>query len=149
MTRQASCGLVGFVLFTAVSRMAAAQAGTDTTITIRASSSALEFIPSSVVVKQGTRVTLRLVNAAGTLPHNFVLVKTDDDIDPLAMAAMQEGGDYVPKDQTERMIAYTKLASPGATVEVTFVAPPPGAYPYVCLVSGHSGMMLGTLRSVR
>jgi plastocyanin len=120
----------------------------DTTITIRSSSSSLEFDPASIVVKQGTRVKLRFLNA-GTLPHNFVLVKDENDIDALALAAMQEGGDYVPKDMKNRLLAYTKLASPGQTVEMTFVAPRAGVYTYVCLMSGHAAMMLGTLHSQR
>jgi uncharacterized cupredoxin-like copper-binding protein len=120
----------------------------DTTITIKAVSSSLEFLPASIAVKQGTRVKLRLVNE-GTLPHNFVLPKSEDDIDALAMAAMAEGGDYVPDDMKGKLIAYTALASPGETVEVTFVAPPAGTYTYVCLMSGHAAMMLGTFRSQR
>ena len=119
----------------------------DTTITIKAATSALEFDPPTLAVKQGTRVRLRFVNA-GTLPHNFVLVKDDDDIDALATAASKAGGDYVPVAQKSKMFAYTTLASPGQTVEVIFVVPPPGTYTYVCLMSGHSNMMLGTLRSL-
>ena len=133
------------VLLLAVSSPCPAQ---DTTITIKASSSSLEFIPASITVKQGTRVRLRLVNE-GTLPHNFVLPKNEDDIDALAMAAMSEGGDYVPRDMRDKLIAFTALASPGQTVEVTFVAPPAGTYTYVCLMSGHAAMMLGTFRSQR
>jgi azurin len=85
---------------------------------------------------------------AGTLPHNIVFVRNDDDIDVLAQAAMEEGGDYVPSGHKAKMFAYTKLASPSQTVEVTFVTPPAGKYTYVCLMSGHAAMMLGTLRSL-
>ena len=99
-------------------------------------------------MKAGNVVRLRLLNA-GTLPHNFVLVKSEDDIEDLAMAAMQEGGNYVPSTMKDRLYASTTLASPGQTVEVTFVAPPPGLYTYVCLMSGHAAMMLGKLRSLR
>ena len=65
------------------------------------------------------------------------------------MAAMQEGGDYVPAGMKSKMFASTKLASPGQTVETTFVVPPAGRYMYVCLMSGHANVMLGTLRSLR
>ncbi|HEV8599711.1 MAG TPA: plastocyanin/azurin family copper-binding protein [Gemmatimonadales bacterium] len=119
----------------------------DTTITVRASSSTLEFDPPTIALKQGMQVRLRFVNA-GTLPHNFVLVRNEADIDALASAAMQQGGDYVPAALKAKLIAWTPLASPGQTVEVTFTVPPPGSYTYVCLMSGHANSMLGTLRSL-
>lgn len=121
----------------------------DTTITIRALSSTLEFVPARISVKTGLRVRLRFVNE-GTLPHNFVLPKTDDDIDllaPAAYAAAETG--FVPAEFRDRLIAFTRLASPGETVEVTFVVPPPGEYTYVCLFPGHYASMLGTLRALR
>jgi plastocyanin len=121
----------------------------DTIITIRATGSTLEFQPPNISAKNGTRVTIRFVNE-GTLPHNFVLPRSDGDIDALALAAYQSGeSNYVPLDQQEKMVAYTTLASPGQTVEATFVVPPPGEYTYVCLFPGHANTMLGKLRSLR
>ena len=120
----------------------------DTTIIVRANTSTLEFDPPRISAKQGTRVRIRFANV-GTLPHNFVIVKDENDIDDLSAKASKVGGDYVPLAQKDKMIAFTKLASPGQTVEVTFVMPLPGEYTYVCLLSGHSNSMLGTLRSLR
>jgi plastocyanin len=121
----------------------------DTTITIRATGSTLEFQPPTISAKNGARVRIRFVNE-GTLPHNFVLPRADDDIDALALAAYQAGENgYVPMDQKEKMVVYTKLASPGETVEATFVVPPPGEYTYVCLFPGHANTMLGKLRALK
>ena len=120
----------------------------DTTITVHANSSTLEFDPPSIAVKQGTRLRLRFVNA-GTLPHNVVIVRNEDDIDSLAAVASRAGKDFVPHALETRLIAWTPLASPGQTVEVTFVVPPPGVYTYVCLMTGHTNSMMGTLRSLR
>ncbi len=139
---------VGVPLRTGVSEPDPQQAPVDTTIVVRANSSTLEFDPPAIAAKAGTRVRLRFVNE-GTLPHNLVLVKNDNDIDALAAAASKAGGDYVPLAQKEKMIAYSTLASPGQTVEFTFVVPPAGTYTYVCLMSGHSNSMLGTLRALR
>lgn len=138
---------VNAVVIVAMS-VCALQAQDTTVVTVRASTTTLVFEPEDLTVKSGAIVKLRLVNG-GTLPHNWVLVKREDDIEELAMAAMQEGGDYVPKEMKDRLIAWTKLASPNQTVEVVFTAPPPGLYTYVCLMSGHSAMMLGKLRSLR
>lgn len=126
----------------------AAQRADTVVVAIKASTSTLAFEPDNFTVKAGQVVKLRFENM-GTLPHNFVLAKRDDDLEALAMAAMEEGGDYVPKEMKDRLYAFTKLASPNQTVEVVFTAPPPGLYTYVCLMSGHATMMTGKLRSVR
>jgi plastocyanin len=123
--------------------------GADTTITIRAAGSTLEFSPARVSAKAGTRLRLRFVND-GTLPHNVVVPRSDDDIDALALAAYQAGETgYVPMDLKAKLVGFTALASPGETVEVSFVVPPAGEYTYVCLFPGHSNSMLGTLRALR
>ncbi len=126
----------------------AAQAAIDTTIIVRANSSSLEFDPPAIAAKHGTRVRIRFMNT-GTLPHNIVIVRDEDDIDALALAAMKAGGDYVPLAQKAKLIAYSTLASPGQSVDVTFLMPSPGEYAYVCLMSGHSNSMIGKLRSLR
>jgi uncharacterized cupredoxin-like copper-binding protein len=126
-----------------------AKIAVDTTIDIMAMGSTLEFGTPEIAVKQGKRVRLRFMNH-GTLPHNFVIAKTEDDVDVLtaaASAAYKTG--YVPVELKDRMIGYTALASPGETVEVIFVVPPPGEYTYVCLISGHYNSMVGTLRSLK
>jgi azurin len=123
--------------------------GADSTITIRAVGSTLEFTPTRVSAKAGTRLRLRFVND-GTLPHNLVLPRSDDDIDALALAAYQAGETgYVPMDLKAKLIGWTTLASPGETVEVSFVVPAAGEYTYLCLFPGHSNSMLGTLRALK
>ena len=130
-------------------RYISAQQAPDTTITIRAASSTLEFSPTRVSAKAGTRIRIRFVNE-GTLPHNLVVPKSDDDIDALALAAYAAGETgYVPMAMKDKLVGWTTLASPGESVEVTFVVPAAGEYTYVCLFPGHSNSMLGTLRSLK
>ena len=109
----------------------------------------LEFVPSRISAKNGARVTIRYVNE-GTLPHNLVLLRDPEDLDTLGPAAYDaaETG-YVPLAHRDLLIAWSDLASPGQTVEITFVMPPPGEYTFACLFPGHYNMMLGTLRSLR
>lgn len=127
---------------------AASTAPPDTTITIRTTGTNLAFSPSKISAKQGTRVRIRFIND-GTLPHNIVLVKREDDISMLGRAALNasETG-YVPLEHEDRMFAYSALAAPGETVEMTFEVPPAGEYFFVCLYSGHYNMMYGTLQSL-
>jgi plastocyanin len=122
-------------------------AADTTTITIRSTSAALAFEPDQFTVKAGTTVRIRYINES-VMAHNFVIVRTGDDIDVLGAAAYEAGATgFVPMQHKDRMVAYSPLASAGKTVEVTFVAPPPGEYPFVCLVDGHFNVMLGTMRS--
>jgi uncharacterized cupredoxin-like copper-binding protein len=146
----ATCFLLAVAIATSNRSVVSLHAGipADTTVTIKAATSTLEFEPGLISAKAGTKLRLVFVNS-GTLPHNFVLAKTEEDIDDLAPAAMQAGGDYVPLNMKDKMLAYTKLASPGDTVEVTFTVPPAGTYTFVCLMSGHATMMVGKLRSLR
>jgi len=150
--RRLSAGLLVVVGVTAGARTEGALAitqGADTTITIRAASSTLEFTPTRVSAKAGTRVRIRFVNE-GTLPHNLVVPRSEDDIDALVLAAYSAGETgYVPMDLKSKLVGWTTLASPGESVEVTFVVPAAGEYTYVCLFPGHSNSMLGTLRALK
>jgi azurin len=126
-----------------------ARTNPDTTITIRSLGSNLEFLPSEIAVKEGTNLRIRYVNE-GTFPHNIVVVRAESDIDPLGLAAFDAAATgYVPSTKADRIVAHSTLASPGETVEFTFVVPPAGDYPFVCLYPGHYNMMVGTLRSLR
>jgi len=121
----------------------------DTTITIRASGSTLEFSPMRVSAKAGTRLRIRFVND-GTLPHNLVVPKSEGDIDALVLAAYKAGDtNYVPMAMKDKLVGWTTLASPGESVEVSFTVPAAGEYTYVCLFPGHSNSMLGTLRALK
>ena len=141
--------LFGAVAATSGTTTAVVDAGivADTTITIRTFATNLSFEPDRIAVRAGTTVRIRYVNES-TLAHNLVIVRTDDDIDTLGMAAhaASETG-FVPMQHKDRMIAYSPLASPGKTVEMTFVAPAAGEYPFACLVDGHYNVMVGMLRS--
>ncbi len=124
-----------------------AAAEPDTVITIRTTGYNLSFEPDRLSLRAGTRVHIRYVNES-TLGHNLVIVLHDDDIDTLGAAAYDAADTgYVPMQHKDRMIAWTAMASPGQSVEVEFTVPPPGTYPFVCLVDGHFNVMVGTLIS--
>jgi azurin len=120
----------------------------DTVVSLRSEGAELAFMPDRLSLKAGQRVRIRYTND-GTLPHNLVFARDEADLDPLAQAAYDAADTgFVPTDLADRMIAHTPLVSPGQTVDIDFVVPPPGEYTYICLFPGHSNMMLGTLRSL-
>lgn len=120
----------------------------DRVVTVTTTGSNLSFEPARLSLKAGTRVRLDYVND-GVLPHNFVVLTREADLDALGAAAYEaEATGYVPTDQAEQLVAYTALAAPGTTVSVTFAVPAPGTYTFVCLFPGHYNVMLGTLRAL-
>jgi uncharacterized cupredoxin-like copper-binding protein len=126
-----------------------AEAPADTTLTVRAAGSALEFLPARFSLKQGLRVQLRFTND-GSLPHNLVLAKSDADLDEIATEAYGASATgYVPASMKDRLLVASELVSPGQSVLLSFVVPPPGEYTFICLFPGHANMMVGTLRALR
>lgn len=123
-----------------------------TEIEIKAMPTALAFDKTRLEVKSGSIVTLHFINNATNPPltHNWVLVKPGR-AQAIASAGAKAGeaNQYIPNSQD--ILAHSGLAKPGHEAAATFMAPPPGDYPYLCTVPGsrpHSGAMNGVLKSV-
>jgi azurin len=139
------------VLFLAMLALPPAlRADADKKVQIQANDQ-MKFDVTSIDAAPGQKVTVTLTNV-GKLPkvamaHNFVLLKAGTDVSAFAAAAMihQETG-YVPPEMADKVIIATKMLGPGETDTVTFIAPAPGVYDYICTFPGHalSGMR-GTL----
>jgi len=106
----------------------------------------LSYDITEIRAQAGSELTIKYVNAS-TMPHNILFVYTEDDIRPVGVASLQAyQNEYVPEDKMDRIFAYTSLAVPGDTVEVTFTVPEePGSYPYICTYPGHFTQMQGRL----
>jgi len=107
----------------------------------------MTFDKTALTVPSGAEVHLVFKNAAtmSTLPHNWVLVKPGTEAS-VAAAGLKRGemaGYYEVSDHDA--LAHTPMAKPGESSEVTFTAPEPGKYPYICTVPGHYMMMKGEL----
>ena len=66
-------------------------------------------------------------------------------IQRVALAALQTGPDAGYIASGPDVLATTTMAAPKATTEVTFTAPAPGKYPYICTFPGHYMLMKGEL----
>ena len=112
----------------------------------------MKYNTTTITAKPGE--TLHIVlKSTGTIPkmamaHNFVLLALAADVNEfIKSAAGASATDYVPADKKAQVLASTKLAGPGETVEVTVKVPAkPGTYTYLCSFPGHfvAGMK-GTL----
>ncbi|MCS6848129.1 MAG: plastocyanin/azurin family copper-binding protein [Anaerolineae bacterium] len=123
-----------------------AASGTPVTLEIASKGDALEFDKTSFEVPAGSKVTLVMKNNASPgsgVYHNWVLVRPGT-IDAVAAdgIAAGEANDYL-KPNDNRVIAHTKMAKEGETVSVTFDAPPPGTYDFLCSFPGHATLMRG------
>lgn len=145
--------VLGAALFSAASAtpdtLPAEAAADTTTITVRSTSAALAFNPDLITVKAGSIVRIRYINES-VFSHNMVILKSEDDIDPVGAASFDaHDSGFVPPQFKERYVAYSPVAGAGKTVEFTFTAPAAGEYPFVCFVDGHFNMMVGTLKTVK
>jgi azurin len=107
----------------------------------------MTFDKKELTVPTGAEVHLVLKNHAtmATLPHNWVLVKSGTEAS-VAAAGLKLGDQAGYIDMRDKdMLVHTPLTKPGENAEVTFTAPEPGTYPYICTVPGHYMMMKGVL----
>jgi len=104
-----------------------------------------------IEVKAGEQVKVVLTNT-GTLPkeamgHNWVLLKAGSDSAAFAAAATAaKDTDYLPPALKDQVIANIGTLGPRKSGEVTFTAPAPGEYPFLCTFPAHYAVgMKGTL----
>jgi len=112
----------------------------------------MKYDVTEITAKPGEKLHV-VLKAMGQMPkiamaHNFVLLKAGVSPMEVSNAAFNaRATDFVPVEMKDKIIASTKLAGAGETVDVTFTAPTkPGKYDYLCTFPGHfaSGMK-GTL----
>lgn len=106
----------------------------------------MKYDANEIRVEHGKSVTVNLTHS-GKLPaaqmgHNFVLIKKDVDLTQFALKAMNSAEtEYIPEG--DDVIAYTKIIGGGESTSVTFEAPEPGTYQFLCTFPGHFGVMQG------
>ena len=113
---------------------------------------AMKFSVTAIEAKPGEKITIKLTGQ-GAIPkvamaHNFVLLAAKTDAAAFANAGMQSRPtDFIAPAMKDKVLAATKLAGNGETVEVTFDAPKtPGVYEFICTFPGHfAAGMKGTL----
>ncbi len=128
---------------------AAAQPGTTgakVEIALATVGETMAFDKTALTVPTGAEVHLTLKNNGTTaaMTHNWVLVKPGTE-PAVALAGLEKASDAGFVVPSSDVLAYTPLASPKTTVEVTFTAPAAGKYPYICTFPGHYLVMKGVL----
>lgn len=108
----------------------------------------LVFKPVSLSCVTGIPVTLVLSHTGKIIHdvHNWVLLKPGTLQAFLTLAiALEDPSIAIPPGAEGMVLAASPFCALGQTVEVAFLAPPPGDYPFVCSVPGHGETMNGVL----
>ncbi len=112
----------------------------------------MQFSTKAFEVTEGQKVVLSFKHI-GQLPaiamgHNVVILKPGTSVPSFsAKCAPAKDNDYIPEDDEskEEMVAHTKLLGGGESDEITFTAPAPGDYPFICSFPGHFAIMQGVM----
>jgi azurin len=130
-------------VFLLTASFSAAAPGAARVITIKATDD-MKFDVVSIKAVPGERLQVKVVTI-GKIPkaamaHNFVLLKKGTNAKAFADEAMKAtpASSYIPASLKAQVVAFTGLAGPGETVQITFTAPKvPGRYEYICSFPGH------------
>ena len=122
------------------------QSNTMSNNVILNSNDQMKFDKKIIRVNSSQKVTLTLNHngrfPASSMGHNFVLIKKDVDVNEYALrAAGARNSEYIPEGDNE--IAYTKMLGGGESDTITFDAPEPGTYVFICSFPGHYQLMMG------
>lgn len=122
----------------------------DQTINIKPKGNQMQYQTTEFTVAPGQTIRIVMENVATSpsMEHNVVVINSIEDevFERVGEGGMSAGSanDYIPED--DAIIAYTPMAKPGETVEVTFTVPQEtGEYGYLCTFPGHWATMQGTM----
>ncbi len=102
----------------------------------------LLFDTDMLTVKAGSTVRVEFSNHANAQQHNWALVKQGTKDDVTTRGVLAPTTDWLMPDDPD-VIASIGLIDPGETGTVTFAAPEPGVYEFVCTFPAHNVTMHG------
>ncbi len=107
----------------------------------------MRFNKDEIKVKAGqtVRITLKHVGEMdkNVMGHNWVLLTEGTEVSAFGQKAVQaKDNDYIPED-TDEVIANTKMLGGGESDTIEFEAPEAGTYNFLCSFPGHYSVMKG------
>ena len=111
-------------------------------LAISVNGDALEFDKGKLTADAGSQVVLTFSNVSSINQHNWVLVMAGTKDDAATRGSLHATTGWIDPDDPD-VIAQTKLLDPGTTGEVSFAAPSPGTYQFVCTFPAHNITMFG------
>lgn len=113
----------------------------------------MQYNVKSFEVTEGDTVTVSFKHI-GQLPvvamgHNLAIVKPGTELPMFsAKAASAKDSGFIPQEAESKdlIVAHTKMLGGGESDTITFTAPAPGDYPYLCTFPGHFAIMQGVMK---
>lgn len=107
----------------------------------------MKFDKNEIRVKAGQTVRLTLEHVGtmekNVMGHNFVLLTQGTDINQFGQEAVNAAdNDYIPQN-SDKVIANTKMLGGGESTTIEFEAPAAGTYDFICSFPGHYAVMRG------
>lgn len=108
----------------------------------------MQYNKKELRAKAGKEVTLTLTHigkmSKQVMGHNVVILKPGVDIQAFSLKATEAGEaeDWIPEGGKD-VLVHTKMLGGGESVSITFMAPEPGTYDFICSFPGHSALMRG------
>jgi azurin len=106
--------------------------------------SKMEYDKKALEVPAGCTVNLNIKSTSpdASMPHNWVLVHKGT-MEKVATEGLQAGRDRSFVPDSPDVLVFSKLLGPNEEETLTFPAPPPGTYEFVCTYPGHWSIMNG------
>jgi azurin len=113
----------------------------------------MRFDITAFTVKSGEKVRIVFENIGtqpiATMGHDLVILETGVDYKTFDAKIAPAGGSldngYLPKSVQDEVLEHTKLLGPGEKDSISFTAPAPGKYEYLCTFPGHFVFMNGVM----
>lgn len=108
----------------------------------------MEYNKDKLYVGEGQTVVLTLKHTGNmskeTMGHDFILLDHGASGSRFAKKANKATDNhYIPKNETDHIIAHTPLIGGGESARISFEAPDRGSYEFLCSFPGHYPSMHG------
>jgi len=110
----------------------------------------MKFDKTELKALAGKPITLTFAHIGtmdrNAMGHNFILLKQGTNVDDFVKKALTaKDNDYIPKSESDKIIAHTKLLAGGESDTIEFTVPEKGTYDFICSFPGHAATMRGKL----
>lgn len=105
----------------------------------------IHYNQEKLEAESGSMISVTFTNKSTDKLLNWVLVKPGKMLRVATDGAMENEANGYLKQGSEDIIAHTKLTKAGESDTITFAAPEPGVYQFLCTFPGYYTRMNGTL----